>query len=227
MVLRKAMAIFVLAGCFGITAVPVHGFFQAHGIFNPSNKYQDWFRETTWRGDPFSGSRGARVILASSSVAEKYPYPGNKLVMTEKMWLKSTKAVEFGNSSWFDSEVVRHRADIEKHPEAMNFLAWMYEKGQGLDRDYRKAYMWYERAKMAGKVDLRGSSSKIFQRMEPQDQYFAKLQQAEDLQALKKSGKLPSKGFEKIGLHVLKSQRDPSFYKLQRAQTKKKGLAPY
>jgi len=238
MVSRKAIAITVLAGCFATVAVPVHGFFQAHGIFNPSNKYAEWFKETTWDGDKRPGAstgirtntRGGRFILAGASTSEKYPYPdpGKKLVMTEKMWLKSAKAVEMGTSDWFDSEVVRHRADVEKHPPAMDLLAWMYEGGRGLKRDYRKAFMWYERAKMNGQEELRGSSAKIFQRMPQQDQFIAQLQRTEDIEALKAEGKPIPKGIEQVNLRILKSQRGSDFYNLQRARSKgKKTLAPY
>ncbi len=236
MVSRKAIAITVLAGCLVTVAVPVQSFFQAHGIFNPSNKYGEWFKETTWDGDKYPGARtnirtntrGGRFLLAGASTSEKYPYPVKNLEMTEKMWLKSSKAVEMGTSDWFDSEVVRHRADVEKHPPAMDLLAWMYEGGRGLKRDYRKAFMWYERAKMNGQVKLRGSSAKIFQRMPQQDQYIAELQRTEDIVALKAEGKPIPKGIEQVNLRILKSQRGSEFYNLQRARSKGQNiLAPY
>lgn len=225
MVSRKAIAIFVLAGCFGIAAAPVHAFFQAYNLFNPSDKYGAWFKETTWKGDPRGSGGKGLLVLVGANTAEKYPYPKKTLVMTEKMWLKSTKAVELGTSDWFDAEVVRQRAEVEKHPPAMDFLAWMYEEGRGVEKNPRKAYMWYERAKMAGKVELRGSSTKIFSRMSQEDQYFAELQKVEDIETLRAAGRPVYEGPKQVNLRILEQQRGSAYYKLKRAQSK--GKAPY
>ena len=61
--------------------------------------------------------------------------------MTENLWRKSTNAVVAGKSKWYDFEVVRQRAEVEEYPPTMDFLAWMYEGGQGLERDYKNAFI--------------------------------------------------------------------------------------
>ena len=82
--------------------------------------------------------------------------------------------------------------------------------------------MWYERAAIAGKTDLRGSRAKIFQRLSGRDQYFAQLQLVEDLERVKKGGDFGYVGSERVKLHVLGQQRDPKFFSRKRQKTKKK-----
>ncbi len=106
----------------------------------------------------------------------------------------------------------------------MDFLAWMYEEGIGLDRDYKKAFMWYERAKLKGKVNLRGSSAKIFTRLDLRQKLLAQVQLAEDIARIKPDAKVGLDGlksFELVKLHVLEQQRDPKFFRKKRVSGKK------
>lgn len=216
MVRRTTIIISVLAfGLVGI-ALPVQGFFQAHSFFNPSNKYREWFHETVWLQDLDSEEayRLLRRRPIRTSVAVKYPYPDKDFVMTEAQWLKSINAVEFGNSDWFDAEIVRQRAEVEKFPPAMDFLAWMYEEGRGLNQDLRKAFMWYERAKLSGQANMRGSSAKIFLRLRSNQKFLAKLQLADDIKRMKDDGQVPVvDAFEAVRLHVLEEQRETEMRK--------------
>ena len=136
--------------------------------------------------------------------------------MTAKLWRESSQSIEYGKPDWFDVEVVRQRAEMEEHPPAMDFLAWMYEEGRGLEQDFKKAFMWYERAKLAGKEDLRGSPARIFTRLSEREKFFAQLQLAEDIQRLKPDAKVTLEGFESIKLHVLKQQRVLGTYRNKR-----------
>ena len=103
----------------------------------------------------------------------------------------------------------------------MDILGWMYENGQGLKRDHRKAFMWYQRAAIAGINDLRGSSAGIFKRLSERDKYFAQLQLTEDMKRIKEGGKFGYEGSERVKLHVLGQQRDPKFFSRKRQKTKK------
>lgn len=223
MVRRTTIIISVLAiGLTGI-ALPVQGFFQAYGFFNPSNKYREWFHETVWLQDldTEEAFRLLRRRPIRTSVAVKYPYPDKDFVMTEAHWLKSINAVEFGSSDWFDAEIVRQRAEVEEFPPAMDFLAWMYEEGRGLNRDLRKAFQWYERAKLSGQVNLRGSSAKIFLRLKRNQKFLARLQLADDIQRMKNKGLVPVVDeFEAVKLHVLEEQRETQMRK-KRAMLKR------
>ena len=209
MVGKKTISVSLLAIFLAGVSWPVQGYFQAHSFFSPSNKYQDWFKETPWFREIKSDVdiRRTRGLTAPDGIAVKYPYPDKKLVMTGKLWRESYNAVEAGKSKWYDVEVVRQRAEVEEYPPAMDFLAWMYEEGRGLERDYKKAFMWYERAKLKGKADLRGSSAKIFTRLSEREQFFAQLQLAEDIQRMKPGAQVTFEGFERVKLHVLKQQR--------------------
>ena len=157
--MTRKIKISVLAAFLGVLSFPVNGYFQAHSFFNPSNKYREWFHNTVWLQDTRAeeAARGGPGAAARNHIAVKYPYPDKKLVMTAKLWRESSQSIEYGKPDWFDVEVVRQRAEMEEHPPAMDFLAWMYEEGRGLEQDFKKAFMWYERAKLAGKEDLRGS----------------------------------------------------------------------
>ena len=216
--MTRKIKIFVLAAFLGVLSFPVNGYFQAHSFFNPTNKYRDWFKETVWLPDTRveEAKRGGFRLASANDIAVKYPYPDKKLVMTKKLWRESSHSIEFGKPDWFDAEVVRQRAEVEEYPPAMDFLAWRYEEGRGLERDYKKAFMWYERAKLKGKADLRGSSAKIFTRLSEREQFFAQLQLAEDIQRMKPGAKVTFEGFERVKLHVLKQQRVLSNYRKKR-----------
>jgi len=214
----------ILAILLGGIAFPVHGYFQVHSFFNPSEKYRQWYHESVWLQDTRAeeGARGLPKSVIATSTADKYPYPQKAFVMTEKIWRVSSKTVEFGDPDWYDVEVIRQRAEMAGYPPAMDILGWMYETGRGLKRDHRKAFMWYERAAIAGQTGLRGSSTKIFQRLSGRDRYFAQLQLAEDLKRINEGGGFDYAGSELVKLHVLGQQRDPKFFIKKRKKTKKK-----
>lgn len=216
--LKKTIAVSVLAIAFGVIAAPVYGNFLLQGFFSPSDKYRAWFDQTSSRR-AFVKAPGIRKV-SSASTAAKYPYPDKDFVMTEAHWKKSFNAIASGNSDWFDTEIVRQRAEVEKYPPAMDFLGWMYQEGRGLSRDYRKAFMWYERAKLAGFKNSRGSTTKIFDRLSQSDRAFAERQLVEDIEQYeavdtRRKG-LPgysSQDFERIKLHILRQQNDFNFFK--------------
>ena len=230
MVRRSAISISILV--IGLTGIawPVHGYFQAYGFFNPSNKYHDWFHETVWVQDLgiVEATKVLRRRPIRTSIAVRFPYPERDFVMTGKQWRKAFNAIESGKSDWYDSEIVRQRAEMEEHGPAMDLLAWMYEQGQGTDRDLRKAFMWYERAKMSGQVNLRGNPAKIFLRLKKNEKFLAQLQLSDDIERLEAEGKsgikasLGIKGFESIKLHVLKEQRETAQLRKKRRYEKKK-----
>lgn len=219
MIPGKAIAVSVLAVTFAVIAVPVYGQFQLQGFFNPSLKYREWFDQTSARRALFNapGFRRATVI----PVAAKYPYPEKKFVMTEAFWKNSSKAIVGGESDWFDTEIVRQRAEVEKYPPAMDFLGWMYQEGRGLNRDYRKAFMWYERAKLAGFENSRGSTTKIFNRLSQSERAAVEIQLAEDIEQLRSEASKGAQGqagrssqdFDRIKLHILRQQNDFNFFK--------------
>ena len=232
---RKAtLSIFVVVVAVGLTGIawPVHGYFLSYGLFNPSNKYRDWFHETVWVQDlgTLEAARVLRRMPIRTSIAVRFPYPERDFVMTEKQWRKAYNAIESGKSDWYDSEIVRQRAEMEEHGPAMDFLAWMYEQGRGLDQNFRKAFKWYERAKLSGQVNLRGSPAKIFQRLKKRDKFLAQLQLSDDIERLEaedKSGikaNLGIEGFESIKLHVLKEQRETTQMRRKRRFEKKKKM---
>ncbi|MFQ5764610.1 MAG: hypothetical protein ACE5GT_06755 [Rhodospirillales bacterium] len=198
--MTRKITISVLVVCLGTIAWPVYGFFQVHGLFNATDKYREWFQETAWPGE----APGALLV----SPVARFPYPDKEFVMTERLWRQSSRAVEFGRPDWYDSEVVRQRAEVEEYAPAMDLLAWMYEHGRGLGQDYRKAFTWYERAKLAGKTELRGNSTRIFDRLSPPAQFFAEIQLAEDIRRMKPEAEVEIIRFERVNLHVFKQQRE-------------------
>tara|TARA_B100000315_G_C14367022_1_gene491147 strand:+ start:358 stop:816 length:459 start_codon:yes stop_codon:yes gene_type:complete len=151
--------------------------------------------------------------------------------MTDVHWTKSTKAIIDGRSDWYDSEIVRQRAEVEEHPPAMHLLAWMYQEGRGLDQDSRKAFMWYERAKLAGVEDLGTPSAKAYNRLNLRGKYLAELQLVEDIEQVKagvRKGNFGKGGYKKyktVNLGVMKQQRDPGHFKRMRrlAELRKNG----
>lgn len=216
----------------GSLAMPVHGYFQAYSFFNTSDKYKKWFHETVWLQDTRAEKRARGIVSASISpnIAAKYPYPDREFVMTENIWRDSTTKIEIGASDWFDAEVVRQRAEVEEYPPAMNFLAWMYEEGQGLEKDYRKAYTWYERVKLADEAALSGSPQNVYRKLNRRQKYFAQLQLADDIkyanspEALRKKHEreLKAKGLGTVKLHVLEEQPEMKELRKRRKAEKRK-----
>lgn len=192
--MTRAIKITVLAAYLSLFALPVFGYFQwLHGIpamESGENRYE---------------------APAPASPAIKYPYPDKEFVMTGDLWRKSLKSVRFGNPDWYDVEIVRQRAEMEGYVPAMDLLAWMYEKGRGLKKDLRKAFTWYERAKLAGRSKLSGDPVRIFNRLRPAEKFQARLQLAEDIERLKPEAKVNLEAFElegykRIKLYVLEPQ---------------------
>lgn len=206
----RSIAIALAAAVAGGAAWPVQGYFQAHSFFHASEKYREWVQNTEWlentrAAEARMGIRRPDIVTAT---AVKYPYKEQKFVMTEAKWHDSSTAVESGRADWYDVEIVRQRAEMDEHPPAMDFLAWMYENGHGVDRDFRKAFMWYERAKLAGEPKLRGAPAKIFTRLSEQEKFMAQVQLAEDIERAKKSPKGRYQSFDTVNLRVLEQQRE-------------------
>ena len=215
----KAIAVSVLAVTFAVIAVPVYGQSQLQGFFNPSYKYREWFDQTSSRRVFLEVSENSQA--SESSIATKYPNPDKDFVMTEAFWKKSSNAIAGGKSDWFDTEIIRQRAEVEKYPPAMDFLGWMYQEGRGLNRDYRKAFMWYERDKLAGFENSRGSTTKIFNRLSNSERAAVEIQLAEDIERLRSEASKGTEGqagyysqnFDRIKLHILRQQNDFNFFK--------------
>jgi len=224
----------VLAFLLGAVALPVQGYFQSHSFFNPETRYREWFHVTRWPGEaraPVVAVATGRATKAAAPAvadvaAERYPYSSETFVMTEELWRKSIRNVESGASDWYDTEVVRQRAELEEHPPAMDFLAWMYEHGQGIGQDYRKAFMWYERAKLAGETDLRGASGKIFERLTPVDQVFAQVQLADDVKRMQPEAAAALEDFKQINMRVFKQRRGDDFYRDQQERLERQKPKP-
>ena len=216
--MTRVLKITLLTVALGTVALPVHGYFTSHSFFNPEVKYREWFHETRWPGEtraPRRAAAGMAAKAAAVTAAQRYVFSEETFVMTETLYRKSKRNVEVGASNWFDTEVVRQRAEIEEHPPAMDFLAWMYEHGQGINRDQRKAYMWYERAKLAGETALRGVSERIFERMAPPDQNLAQVQLAEDVKRMNPDEAVGPVDFKQINLRVFRQRRGEDFYREQ------------
>ena len=233
MTLKMTLKVSVMVVLLGGVALPVYGNIRLSTFFSPSEKYRQWFHETTWLQDARAQNRAGwfRSKSLATSTAIRYPYPDKKFVMTDDHWTNSTKAIRDGQSDWYDSKIIRQRAEVEEHPPAMKFLAWMYQEGCGLDQDFRKAFMWYERAKLAGVQDLSALSAKSYNRLSQRDKYFAELQLVEDVEQVKsgaRKGQIEKGGykqFKTVNLGVMKEQRDPNYFKRkrQRARLKKNG----
>jgi hypothetical protein len=205
---RKRAATIAIAAVLAVGATwPVHGYFQAHSFFHAAENYRQWFQNTVWLENTRFEERRLGITKPGIDppMAVKYPWKERKFVMTEEKWQVSSVAVEQGTADWYDIEIVRQRAEMDEHPSAMDFLGWMYEKGQGVDRDYRKAYMWYERAKLAGEKKTRGTPFKIFQRLSPQDKFMSQVQLAEDTERAR--GPKSRRTFDAVNLRVLEQER--------------------
>jgi len=230
--MTRIIKISLLTALLGATALPVQGYFQSHSFFNPETRYREWFHVTRWPGEaraplPGADDRAIKVVTPASVVAaDRYPYSSDTFVMTEALWRKSKQNVEAGVSDWYDTEVVRQRAEIEEHPPAMDFLAWMYEHGQGIRQDFRKAFMWYERAKLAGETEFRGASGKIFERLTPTDQVFAQVQLADDVKRMNPEAAAAIDDFKQINLRVFKQRRGEDFYRDQQERLERQKPKP-
>jgi TPR repeat protein len=232
--MTRIVKITVLTALLGALSLPVQGYFQSHSFFNPETKYREWFHVTRWPGEAeapradVAESKTTRArTVAGVSPAEQYPYPSEKFVMTEAIWRKSKQNVEAGVSDWYDAEVVRQRAELEEHPPAMDFLAWMYEHGQGIKQDFRKAFMWYERAKLAGEIDPRGASGKIFEYLTPMDQAFAQVQLADDIKRMQpEQAAHMIDDFKQINMRVFKQRRSEDFYRDQQERIERQKPKP-
>ena len=214
--MTRTIKITVLAVLFSLFALPVYGYFQwlqdRPGMESAGNPYENQFE------NPFEPP-------APVSLAVKYPYPDKEFVMTGNLWRKSLKSVQSGNPDWYDVEIVRQRAEMEDYVPAMDLLAWMYEKGRGLKMDLRKAFTWYERAKMAGRSKLSGDPVRIFKRLRLAEKFQAQLQLAEDIERLKPEAKVNLEAFElegykRIKLHVLEPQYGARFSRKTRNRTR-------
>lgn len=208
--MTRPVLISVLAAFLGAVAFPVQGNIQGHFFFNASDKYRDWFHDPLRHHD--TGSQmthtGFRQVSSAQPIAEKYPYPVKAFAMTKRRWLKSANEAIRGNPDWFDVEVVRQRAEVEEYAPAMELLGWMYQEGRGLNKDLRKAYNMYERAKLVGKIKVRGNTEKIYDRLTTPEQIIANIVLDEDIQRIKRDEGLDIKGPKRVKLHVLKQQRE-------------------
>jgi TPR repeat protein len=215
----------VTTALFVVLAPRVEGYFQSYIMFSPSQKYGEWFHAPlTHSYFAQRAQSGLQAPTTGVPEAEKYPYPEKSFELTEDAWRDSTGAVEGGKPNWYDVEIVRQRAEVEEYAPAMDFLAWMYEKGQGLQQDQRKAFMWYERAKLMGEEQLRGDPARIYQRLSPQDKYFAQLQLSEDIERLKSQPKSTYQAYDSVKLHVLEQQRE---YFLENPKPEKSNGSPF
>jgi len=73
-------------------------------------------------------------------------------------------------------------------------------------------------------VNLRGSSAKIFTRLNRRQKFLAEVQLAEDIVRIKPDAKVDLDGllsFELAKLHVLEQQLDQKFFRKKRAAGKK------
>ncbi len=218
----------------GATAFPVEGYFQSHSFFNPETKYREWYHDTRWPGEARAPSvtravadAKAKAAARRASYATRRPVdPNRQFVVSDAMWSTSKQKVEAGVSDWFDVEVVRQRAEVEEYPSAMDFLAWMYEHGQGIKQDERKAFMWYERAKLAGETELRGVSERIFERMQPPDQTLAQVQLADDVKRMTPEAKVEPTDYKQINLRVFRQRRGEDFYREQRERMEREEPKP-
>lgn len=202
--MTRKVKISILAALLAVIGFPVQSYFLSYGFFNPSNKYREWFHETQWAQD-------ARVRKAAPvPIAVQYPYPDKPFVMTEKRWLKAANEALYGRPDWYDVEVVRQRAEVEEYPPAMDLLGWMYQEGRGLNKDLRKAYTMFERAKLVGKPKVVRNTAKIFNRLTQPDQRIAKIQLLEDIKRIKPVAAPAQKVQAPVNLYVMKERRAQS-----------------
>lgn len=221
--MTRRITIWLLAAFISLVALPVRGYFQSHGFFSVENKYREVFHETKWLSDARADeARSGGAARERASTAVKYPYPEKPVTLTAEMWRKSVAAVVRGDPDWYDVEIIRQRAELEEYAPAMDTLGWMYEWGRGLEQDDRKAFTWYERAKLAGKQEVQGSTAVIFDRMLPPEKLYAQIQLAEDIQRMKPDAEVTFEGFEQVKLHVFRQQRDLNVYR--KTRDGKKGL---
>ena len=78
-------------------------------------------------------------------------------------------------------------------------------------------------------MNLRGSSAKIFTRLNRRQKFLAEVQLAEDIVRIKPDAKVDLDGllsFELAKLHVLEQQRDPKFFRKKTRFRKKIEILP-
>lgn len=201
MVKRNIYHLVMFMAAFGLS-VPAHGQELTLSFFSASEKYELWFREV---GKPIVPSK--TMVLGRITITHNvhpptsltYPYPDKKFSMTERMWEQAIRKIESGKPDWFDVEIVRQRAEMERFPPAMNFLGWMYEKDRGLKRNFRNAFFWYAQAELAGVTNLRGNPIKLFKRMRPgNERKLALLNISDAFNRIEKGGDKYSEGFHQI-----------------------------
>lgn len=196
----RGIAVTALALAVGFAALPADGFFQVHSFFDPNAKYREWFDDAVWRR--------AQPPAATRAAAERFPYPEKEFVLTEERWREAVADVRYGKPDWYDAEVVRQRAEMEEYPPAMALLAWMFETGTGVREDLRKAYTWYQRAKLAGEAQANGRTARIFDRLAPPDKRYARVQLAEDIERLRKEAEIAIQEYESVNVRVMKQTRE-------------------
>ncbi len=218
----------VLAAFLGAIALPVQGFFPGAFFFNASDKYLEWFHDPLRHLDPRSEKthQGFRLVSAARPTAEMYPYPDKAYVMSKKRWLKSANEAIRGDPDWFDVEVVRQRAEVEEYAPAMALLGWMYQEGRGLNKDLRKAYNMYERAKLSGNTKIRGNTAKIFQRLTQPEKLVAEIVLQEDIQRINPDKVLDKEASKQVKLHVMKEQRELNTLRFKRKVARNGGKGP-
>jgi hypothetical protein len=227
---RPILISFVVA-FLGAIALPVQGNFPGAFFFNVSDKYRDWNHDPLVHADGRydKAHRGFRLFAGAHPTSEMYPYPDKKFVMTKKRWLKSANEAINGDPDWFDVEVVRQRAEVEEYAPAIELLGWMYEKGRGLNKDLRKAYNLYERAKLVGEAKVRGDTEKIYDSLTQPEKLVADIVLQEDIRRIKPNSALTEKGPKRVKLHVMKKQRELNSRrnKLRNAKKRSKGLLDF
>lgn len=220
--LFRGILVTTMALALGAIALPADGFFQVHSFFDPNVKYRQWFDADVWR----RAAPPAQARPAVATVAERFPYPEKEFVLTDALWGEAVAAVRYGKPDWYDAEVVRQRAEMEEFPPAMALLAWMFENGRGVEEDLRKAYTWYQRAKLTGEAQANGQTEKIFDSLAPPDRFYARVQLEEDIERLRKETAVVLEEYKSVNVRVLKQTRelDSLKRKIQRAKENVKAI---
>jgi hypothetical protein len=65
----------------------------------------------------------------------------------------------------------------------------------------------YERAKLAGKPKIRGNTAKIFDRLNPSQQFFANIQLLDDIKRIKPDAAPAKKNLDQVRFYVMKQRR--------------------
>jgi hypothetical protein len=85
MTLKMTLKVSVMVVLLGGVALPVYGNIRLSPFFSPSEKYRQWFHETTWLQDARAQNRAGwfRSKSLATSTAIRYSYPDKKFVMTD------------------------------------------------------------------------------------------------------------------------------------------------